>query len=54
MPSWLLNVLELLCVACFVAGVALIYPPAAFIVAGLLGVLAFEYLDRRLKARAGQ
>lgn len=49
MPEWLLNTLEVLCLVSFVAGIALIYVPAAFIVAGALGVVAFEYLDRRIK-----
>ena len=57
MPEWLLNLLELVCVAVFVAGIAMIYVPAALIVAGTLGVIAFEYLDRRMKVnqmKAGQ
>lgn len=49
MPEWLLNTLELLCVLAFVVGIGLIYVPAAFIIGGLIGVVAFEYLDRRMK-----
>ena len=49
MPVWLLIVVELLFVVAFVAGVALIYVPAAFIVGGVLGVLACEWLGRTRK-----
>lgn len=49
MPEWLLNTLELLCLAAFVAGIALIYVPAALIAAGALGVFALEYVDARAK-----
>lgn len=36
MPAWALILVQLLCVAAIVAGVALIYVPAAFITGGLL------------------
>lgn len=42
----LLLLVELLFVASIVAGVALIYVPAAFIVAGVLGVVAVEWNTR--------
>lgn len=42
MPSWLLIVVQLLCVVSVAAGVALIYVPAAFIVAGVLVFLVCE------------
>jgi uncharacterized membrane protein YvlD (DUF360 family) len=49
MAEWLLNSLELLCVITFIVGIGLIYVPAALIVGGALGVVAFEFLDRRIK-----
>ena len=49
MSEWLLNSLEFLCLVAFIIGVGMIYVPAAFIIGGLLGVVAFEYLDRRMK-----
>lgn len=49
MTEWLLNTLELLCLVAFLVGIGMIYIPAAFIVGGALGVLAFEFLDRRMK-----
>ena len=45
MPSWLLLLIELLCVASVVAGVAMIYVPAAFIVGGVLICVACERAD---------
>jgi hypothetical protein len=35
-PAWLLSVVQLLCVASIVVGIALIYVPAAFITAGVV------------------
>lgn len=54
MPVWLLVPLEVLFLAAFVAGVALIYVPAAFIVGGLLGAVWVEmYSVARNKQKAG-
>lgn len=47
MPSRLLMIVELACVALVVAGVALIYVPAALIVAGILGYFACEWGELR-------
>lgn len=47
MPSRLLMIVELACVALVVAGVALIYVPAALIVAGVLGYFACEWGELR-------
>lgn len=52
MPSWLLILLEVVCVGLVVAGLALIYVPAAFIVAGLAGVLVCERWSPALAARS--
>lgn len=42
MPSWLILLLEIVFVGLIVAGVALVYVPAAFVLAGVAGVLACE------------
>jgi hypothetical protein len=42
MPQWLLLTLEIVGCALFVAGTALIYVPAAFLVAGVAIVVACE------------
>lgn len=42
MPQWLLLTLEIVGCALFVAGTALIYVPAAFLVAGVAVVVACE------------
>ena len=42
MNTWLLLTIELVCVALLVAGVALVYVPAAMVLAGVLGVVACE------------
>jgi hypothetical protein len=42
MPSWLLLLLEVLFAVCACAGVWWIYPPAALILLGVLGVWACE------------
>lgn len=54
MPLWLLIVAELACVAAVVAGVAMIWLPAAVILAGILGVVACERWSPVLAARAGR
>lgn len=51
---WLLILLEVVCVALVVAGLVLIYVPAAFIVAGLAGVLVCERWSPTLQARSGR
>ena len=48
MPSRLLLLVELVCVALVVTGVVLIYLPAGFIVAGILGYLACEWGELQL------
>ena len=47
MPVWLLALLELASVGMLLTGVALVFPPAALILAGVLGIVACEYHDRR-------
>lgn len=47
MPAWLLLVIELLCVASVIAGVAMIYPPAAFIIGGALAAVACEFTEAK-------
>jgi len=47
MPVWLFTALELACVVVLLAGVALVFVPAALILAGVLGIVACEYHDRR-------
>ena len=42
MPSWLLTLIEAVCVAVLAAGVAMIYVPAALVLLGVLGILACE------------
>lgn len=42
MPNWLLLCLEVTFLGLVVAGVALIYPPAAFILTGAMGVVVCE------------
>ena len=42
MPSWLLIAIQLAAVASIVAGIVLIYVPAAFIVGGVLLFLVCE------------
>jgi hypothetical protein len=49
--TWILLVSELIFVGILLFGVAMIYPPAALILAGLLGVWACE---RSSAARAAQ
>lgn len=42
MPQWLLMVIELVFLAGFLIGVALVYVPAAIMLGGLIGVYACE------------
>lgn len=49
MVEAVLVILELLFVAAVVAGIAMIFVPAAFIVGGLLGVVVVEHAGRGIK-----
>jgi hypothetical protein len=49
-PLWLLIVIEVLCVGVLVAGVVMIYVPAALILAGVAGVLVCERWSPVLQA----
>jgi hypothetical protein len=51
MPQWLLLTIEIAGLALFVAGCALIYVPAAFLVAGAAVVAYCEVHDRAEQAR---
>lgn len=48
MKAWLLLAVELLAVLVLLAGVAMVYQPAALILAGVLGVLACERIGATL------
>lgn len=50
-PLWLLIVIEVLCVGVLVAGLVMIYVPAALILAGIAGVLVCERWSPVLMAR---
>ena len=49
MPKWLLFTLEAAFLAALLLGVAMIYIPAAFIMAGVLGILACEWASSKAK-----
>jgi hypothetical protein len=54
-PDWLTTVLELAAVALIVAGVALIFIPAAFIVGGLaLGAISYTHADAGVTTKAAE
>lgn len=49
MPPWLLHSIQLLCVVSIIAGIAMIFVPAAYIAGGVLVALICEapVLERR-------